>query len=258
MLPRLCRLSSLLAAAALGGAVFGPPAHRGLCIDFALAFAAASLLLLLLARGLRERLQPRSAAIPPPLHLGAAALQEVGPLITAAVRAAGGFEGRLHRVGELLRAEIGAQRLRICLVEAAAEGAGAAPALGLVELLPAHPGFRVPRRDVRLDGAFLSRALTSGHGAMDLPHGLALPVHAGGRVVAVIELTAIVPDVNPVALEGLLELAAQALGASADRESLPPSAAPHAGWPSQRAALAPDEPRLHRVGPQWSAGGLHA
>lgn len=238
MLLRLSRLSFWLALAVAGLALFGPEEQRSQYTDGALALAAAAFMLWRAAIVLQQRLERRGDGVPDSVPLAAEALREAEALILRAAADAPGLEAALHRVGELLRGELGARAVRVFLV---AEEDGVT---GLAELVAAQPGFRAPRRAVALDDTAVGRALRAGRACVDLPRTIVLPVVREGRAIALLELVGIHMTIDEGALAPLLEAAAQAL----ERHAGGPAAARPPSAPAcrslQRARRAAGLPRI--------------
>jgi hypothetical protein len=206
MLLRLSRLSSWLAAAAGGMALFGPAAQRPLCTDIALALAGAAFVLWRAALALRGRLERLVDAIPAALRLNAASLRDAEALVARRAAEATGFEAALHGVADTLRGELGARAARVFLV-CAADGS-----VALAELVAARAGFRTPRRDMPASDSALGRALRERRPSTDLPRALALPVLNEGSVFAIVELLGIDMAIDELGLAQLLLAAQQSLG----------------------------------------------
>ncbi|HEX7436406.1 MAG TPA: hypothetical protein VF308_06860 [Caldimonas sp.] len=240
MLLRLSRLSSWLAAAAGGLALFGPIAQRPLCIDMALALAGAAFVLWRAALALRGRLERRADAIPAALRLDAASLGDAEALVARRAAEAPGFEAALHDVADTLRGELGARAARVFLV-CAADGS-----VALAELVAVRPGFRTPRRAAPADDSALGRALREQRPSTDLPRALALPVLNDGSVVAIVELLGIDMTIDEPGLAQLLVAAQQSLGARfahAAARSPPPDTTRRTCLAARRGAFgAPAEP----------------
>ncbi|HEX7440557.1 MAG TPA: hypothetical protein VF319_10730 [Caldimonas sp.] len=228
MLLRLSRLSSWLAAAAVGLALFGPVAQRPFCIDMALALAVAAFVLWRAALALRGRLERRADEIPAALRLDAGSLGDAEALVARRAAAAPGFEAALHDVADTLRGELGARAARVFLVWAA-DGS-----VALVELVAVRPGFRTPPRAAPASDTALGRALRERRPSTDLPRALALPVLNDGAVVAVVELLGIEMTIDEPGLAQLLAAAQQSLGG----HCAPPAARPPPPNATRRTALA--------------------
>lgn len=206
MLLRLSRLTSWLAAAAGGLALFGPLALRALCTDIALALAATAFVLWRAALALHRRLEHPGDAVPDAVPLDAASLGDAQALVARRVAEAASFEVALHGAADTLRGELGARAARVFLVHSDAAG------LAVSELIAARPGFRTPRRAVALDDTALGRALREQRPCIDLPRALVVPVLHDGSPVALLELLGIDMTIDEHALAQLLGAAQQALG----------------------------------------------
>ena len=215
MLLRLSRTSFWLAAAVAALALLAPTGHETLLMVIT---GVASLLALALWRSAlhgEQRLPVAALASTPAPALNESLLRDAAAQIVSAARDAASFELALHAVARVLRSELGARAVAVHEVHDVN-----ATHARIGDLIESQPGFRTVPRRVRLDTAPLARALREQRPAGRPPGAVALPVAAGGRVVAAIELSAIEVAVTPAALAKLLELACSALAARA------PAAAP--------------------------------
>ena len=209
MLLRLSRLSTGLAAAAVGLMAFGPGELRPLGADLAVALVAAAFLLWRLSAALERRLAQQIDPALPSLRLGAAALSDAHAAVTGAAASAPSFEAALLGVGVALRGELGPRQMRAYRVEA-----GEQP--NVSELFVERPGFRGPARALPGGASLTVRAVAEARPCFDLPRAVALPVLHRGVAVALLELTDIELAVDENALAELMTAAGAALAARAD------------------------------------------
>ena len=227
MLFLLSRVSFWLAAAAAALALLAPGGRETLLTGVVLV---ASLLAFGLWRsGLRQlrRAPAATTALAEPVVLTQTALLEAAAMLVRQADEAASFADALHGVARVLRGELGARQATVCEVrEIDATHAQVA------DLIEASPGFRAKARPVRLDATPLGQAIRSGVEAGVPPGGVAVPVLASARVVAVIELSGIDVPVEPPALAGLLRLARVTLSRLAPAGPAAPDA-PQSAAPPQ-------------------------
>jgi len=147
-------------------------------------------------------------------RLESTALLELGLRVTREAAQAAGLDAALHAVATLLRNELGAREValyRVLSIEAAI--ARIAP------LVDSRPGGRGAERGVRLDDGALGQALRERAPVGAAPGPFVLPVEAGGRAVALLELGTIALAAEPAGLAALLELSRLQLGLAAARET---------------------------------------
>ena len=205
MLLRLSRVSICLAAAAALMALFGPIDRQPTFSDMALALGATAFLLWRAAVAMHQRRERLADAIPGPVPLDRTALHEAGRLVVQIAAEAADLEPTLHRIGELLRTELGARLLRVFAV---VEHEGI---VGVSELVATQPGFRAPWRSAASATSASVRALREECFCIDLPHVVAIPVVCGGRAVALLELSGIEIAIDEAALAELLANSARSL-----------------------------------------------
>lgn len=210
MLIRLSHLSIWLAVAAAGAAMFGPSVLQRRAADIAMVLLLAAFALGLVGRSLQRRLERARDAGPAALRLDAGALGDACVAVERVAAEASSLDAALHQVGELLRGELGARMMRASRVTASEGGAT------LAEILSVEPLVRARPRPVALDDSMPGRALSEGRVICDLPAAIVVPVFAGTRPVALLELLGIGIEVDDGALRGLVEASARALASHAD------------------------------------------
>lgn len=242
MLLRLSRLSIWLAVAAAGAAMFGPTALQSRAADIAVMLLFAALLLGLVGRSVRRQLERSRDAGPAALRLDAGALDDARAAVERVAAESAGLDAAVHGVGELLRGELGARTMRASRVWTSEGGAT------LAQILSVEPLVRARPRHVALADTLPGRALSEGRAICDLPAAIVVPVLAGTRPVALLELIGIGIEVDDDALRGVVEASARALALHA--EDPVPQPAPLLG--RLRVAL---EPLLARAEPAAGLGG---
>jgi len=202
MLFRLSRVSFWLAAAAAALALLAPGGRETLLTGVVLVASLAAFVLWRSGMRQQQRAPATTTALPEPVVLTQDALREAAAMLVRQADEAASFEDALHAVARILRGELGARQATVCEVrEIDATHAQVA------DMIEASPGFRAKARPVRLDATPLGQAIRTGVEAGAPPSGVAVPVLASARVVAVIELSGFDVPVEPPALAGLLRLA---------------------------------------------------
>ena len=250
MLPKLIRLTLVLAAVAAGAGVFGPHTQRVLCVDLALLLLASAFLLWRAQQALRGRLERRIAAAVPVRLLAEDAHREHVECRLAEIALLSDFESRLHRTGDLLRNELGAREVRVYTVERTDDRER------LVERVGGPPGFSLPVAAALASDGPAARALITRCLWADLPRALVLPVFDGeGRVGALLELAELEIEIDAGALQHLLERATAAVAGASLSGSAPSDAAPVAAPVAACAATPAEAPFSMRAATAERSGG---
>lgn len=202
MLFRLSRVSFWLAAAAAALALLAPGGRETLLTGVVLVASLTAFGLWRSGVRQQQRAPATTTALPEPVVLTQDALREAAAMLVRQADEAASFADALHAVARVLRGELGARQATVCEVR----GIDAIHAQ-VADLIEASPGFRAKARPVRLDATPLGQAIRTGVEAGAPPGGVAVPVLASTRVVAVIELSGFDVPVEPPALAGLLRLA---------------------------------------------------
>jgi signal transduction histidine kinase/DNA-binding response OmpR family regulator/HPt (histidine-containing phosphotransfer) domain-containing protein len=226
MLIRLSRFLFWLAACAAGLALLGPARHGPWLTGAAgLSLACAWGVWRLAAWRQREDALAADAALPASVQPDESTLLEVATRVTRAATSAGAWPDAFTAVARVLSSELGPHHVNLVLVQEA--DAVHATVVSLTSAVQAgvqpRPGSA---HRIRLDASLLGEAIRDGRIAGRHPGTLAVPVEAGGRVVAVLELGELALVLAPAPVQALLELtrvqlaAAQHAAAPAER-SLP-------------------------------------
>jgi signal transduction histidine kinase/CheY-like chemotaxis protein len=209
MLIRLSRVLFWLAACAAGLALLGPAQH-GTWLTGAAGVSLACAWIAWRVAAWREREQPGpdDTALPASVQPGPDTLLEVATLLARAVTSADTGPQALAAAARVLTSELGPHHVAVSLVHAVdAVHATVAP----LAVLQAGVGSG---HRIRLDASLAGEAIRTCRIAGRLPGTLAVPVEAGGRVVAVLEIGEVAIDLPAGHLMALLELARTQLGAA--------------------------------------------